>query len=303
MISRLGTKRFRLDREMTGEEPDQLTFLPDNKTLVQVTSAGWLQHWDALSGRLVRHTPLFEERIGTAANSADGRLIAIGGWHMKDMPREITNWFKLIDSTTGQELLKWEVVGQATQRLAISPDGAVVAWENENRVHVLDVAKQSEVASRETGPGQVGSLTFSPDGKTLAIGLPGKLLMWNWAGNEEARSIFVIGNPQFDSDMLSAVTFSPDGKNVAVGLDDSTGVSLYNVADGRRLRSFGLPDVEDWNLHHIAISPDGRLLVPQRELLLHPHRGSPVRRMFNAASFLRVVRVWLSRAAAFRCCV
>ena len=180
---------------------------------------------------------------------------------MNDKPQEITNWFKLIDSTTGQESLKWEVAGQRTEHLALSPDGGTVAWENQDKVHVLEVAKQTEVASRQTGPGEVSSLTFSANGTTLAIGQRGKLLLWNWADKDEPRSIFVIGNPQYASDPPEAVSFSPDGAEVAVGHRDSTGVSLYGVADGHRLRSFGLPDAEYWNLRNFAFSPDGRQLA------------------------------------------
>src|SRR5436190_11308304 len=54
VIARLGTKRFRGGEERTAGRPEQLNFLSDNKSLVQVTANGWLKQRDALSGRLLR---------------------------------------------------------------------------------------------------------------------------------------------------------------------------------------------------------------------------------------------------------
>ena len=266
VIARLGTKHFRTCREKNGHEPNQLAFLPDNHTLVQVTSDGLVQQWDALTGRQLPNNPSVAKPISTAASSADGRMLAIGGGQVDEATHEFTNSFRLIDATTGNERLKWEVAGRITRCLALSPDGGTAAWENEDQVHVLSVAAQSEVATQQTGPGEVSPITFSPDGKTLAIGKPGKILLWNWASKDEPRSIFVGGNPRFSSSDLGAISFSPDGSHLVVGGDDSIGILLY-ASDGHLVRTFNLPDVESWNLHGVAFSPDGRLLaVPLDEL-------------------------------------
>ena len=163
-----------------------MKFLADNKTLIQTTGDGWLQHWDAVSGRLLSQTRI-AENASSAANSADGGLIAVGGWRMEPGGgggRDVTNWFKLIESANGKEALKWEIAEQRFLKLAISPDGRAVAWGGD-KVHVLDVPTQADIVSPQSYAGRVGSLTFSPDGKTLAIGDRGKLVLWNWAGKDE----------------------------------------------------------------------------------------------------------------------
>ena len=70
------------------------------------------------------------------------------------------------------------------------------------------------------------------------------------------RSIPIAAN-----DTAAAVAFSPDGTQVAVGRRDSTGVSLYDLASSRPIRSFGMPSIERWNMHAIAFSPDGKTLA------------------------------------------
>jgi WD40 repeat protein len=259
VIARLGTKQFRSGRDKKAYEPEQLKFSADGNMLIQTIGAGWLQRWDAVSGRLLSQTRIAENASG-AASSADGGSLAVGGWKTTDNPREVTNWFKLIDAATGKETLQWEVVEARSEKLALSPDGHTVAW-GKDTVHVLDVASQSEVASRLSEAGGIGSLTFTPDGKTLAIGQRGKLLLWNWAGKDEPRAISIGSNPRSSSESANAVAFSPDGVQVAVGRRDSTGVTLFDLKSGQPVRSFGLPGVARWNLHAIAFSPDGNILA------------------------------------------
>ena len=112
VVARLGSKAFRSGQEKRAQQPDQICFLPDNKTLVQATGEGRLEYRDATSGRLLRQSEPFENGISAASPSADGRLMAIGGWRMKGNPREVTNWFKLVESEAGKVILEWELFGE-----------------------------------------------------------------------------------------------------------------------------------------------------------------------------------------------
>jgi WD40 repeat protein len=263
VIARLGTKRLRPAQESHNTEADRVIFLSDNKTLLKITADGWLQRWDAVSGRQIRSNWLGEKSVNASAASADGRLIAVGGWRIDEIPRDpknSTNWFKLFDSATGAETLHWEIVESRFNKLALSPDGRTVAWGGEI-VHILDVASQTEIASLPPQPGGIGSLTFTPDGTTLAIGQRGKLLFWNWKAKGPPRSIDVAGDPRYGLSLVRAAAFAPDGTCVAVGHGDPIGVSLHRVADGKQVRTFGLPEVDSWNIQSLVFSPDGKCLA------------------------------------------
>ena len=77
VIARLGTKRFR-----PSHVPIALSFLPDGKSFALTTDDGWQQHWDAVSGRLLRQRRLSEHPISAAAIAADRPLVAAQGSYL-----------------------------------------------------------------------------------------------------------------------------------------------------------------------------------------------------------------------------
>ena len=108
----------------------------------------------------------------------------------------------------------------------------------------------------------MGGLRFSPDGKTLAIGGPGKVLLWNWSGKEEPRSVIVPGHPRFAPHTVDTVAFSPDSKLVAAGTDDTLNrIVLADAETAKAVRSLTVPATEYWRLTSIAFSPDGKQLA------------------------------------------
>src|SRR5262245_10951262 len=102
-------------------------------------------------------------------------------------------------------------------------------------------------------PELVGSVAFSPDGKTLATGCHDDILrVWDVAtGKERWR----VRSPQRNA---SVVDISPDGKLVASVSMVSDRISLWDAATGKEVRAI---DAGSRGVHHIAFSPDGRLLA------------------------------------------
>jgi len=94
------------------------------------------------------------------------------------------------------------------------------------------------------------TVTFSPDGRTLAAGGAGRALgLWDVTTGKEIRQFPVRGQPR-------AAAFSPDGKTIAA--TGNSAVNLFDVATGKELRQFvGHPS----RATDVVFSPDGKTLA------------------------------------------
>ena len=99
----------------------------------------------------------------------------------------------------------------------------------------------------------VSSVTFSPDGRTLASGSGGygdnTIKLWDVASGKMLRSL------EGQSNVLS-LAYSPDGRTLASGSIGNT-IKLWDVASGKMLRSLEGQS----NVLSLAYSPDGRTLA------------------------------------------
>ncbi len=106
----------------------------------------------------------------------------------------------------------------------------------------------------------VESVTFSPDGKTLASGSDDHAVrLWDISTPTRAHP---LGDPLTGhTEGVGAVAFSPDGRTLASGSDDHT-VRLWDTSDPTRPRLLGDPLTghAGW-VSSVAFSPDGRTLA------------------------------------------
>jgi len=115
--------------------------------------------------------------------------------------------------------------------MAISPDDTYLALADiKGRVTIREIAGGREEHSFQLPDGAVQGLTFSPDGKRLAMGLRfGTVRMWDLASGKQ---LFVLEGPTRPGSTASVrpMFFTPDQKTLAVAesLDDST-VRLWDL--------------------------------------------------------------------------
>jgi WD40 repeat protein len=100
--------------------------------------------------------------------------------------------------------------------------------------------------------GVVNSVTFSPDGKTLASASQDTTIkIWNVATGQVIRTL------KGDSQDVLSVAFSPDGKTLGSGSWDKT-IKIWNVATGQEIRTLKGHSLV---VNPVTFSPDGRTLA------------------------------------------
>jgi len=154
-----------------------LEFSPDGKKLVSGTMDGRVQMWDTETG--VELTPFFagqnmdeavnQDPITTLAFSSNGTLLAVG-----------SNQKIRLFSSSQQPRLK--EVPHSTESLAFSPDDTVLlAGLRNGSIELFDMTTGGKINTLNGHTAIVGTLVFSPDGKTLvSTGQDGTILVWDW---------------------------------------------------------------------------------------------------------------------------
>jgi len=110
--------------------------------------------------------------VACLAASADGALLAVSDWSGK----AVIIW----DAAAGRQVRTWMLPGEDLSRIALSPDGQVLATTGSDlTIRLWEVATGTELASRSGPTEEVYFLAFSPDGATLvSAGLDRVVRLW-----------------------------------------------------------------------------------------------------------------------------
>jgi WD40 repeat protein/tRNA A-37 threonylcarbamoyl transferase component Bud32 len=196
---------------------------------------------------------------GVAFHPGGRTLATAGGRGKPSAEGELALW----DATTGQLVERRVVEGHQATCVAIRTDGKQLAVgfnsasTDPGHIQLCD-AETGEERSRIPGPTRgLWALSYSPDGRRLAVSGDTSVDVWNLKGEEPRRHTSLGGFTSY----VYAVAFSRDGKQIAAGGWDKT-VKIWDVATGDEVRTL---TGHTGFVRSLDFSPDGRTLVSASE--------------------------------------
>jgi WD40 repeat protein len=142
--------------------------------------------------------------------------------------------------------------------MSLSPDVKNLATtDSEGKaIKLLNLDTGKEIYTLQGHKSLVNSITFSPDGKTLATGSEDKTIkLWDLDTGREIRTL------QGHYGHVLSVKFNPDGKTLATGSEDKT-IKLWNLDTGEEIRTL---QGHKSRIRSIIFSPDGKTLATSSE--------------------------------------
>ena len=137
--------------------------------------------------------------------------------------------------------------------VAWSPDGTRLAVANSIGIWIYDAHTGAEVALLTGHTDWVSSVSFSPDGLTLASGSwDNTVRLWEVASGQEKAVL------EGHTDWVRSVSFSPDGTTLASGGSGDGTVRLWEVASGQEK---AVLEGHTWATTSVSFSPDGLTLA------------------------------------------
>jgi WD40 repeat protein len=234
----------------------QKTLSSDGKMLaLSEPNKGQILLFDVATGKLVCRLGGQLGRVDFCRFSPDGSRLAAGSSQ--------ENIVRVWDTARGKELICQE--GQSKPgSLAFAPDSKTLASASvqprgDNTVRLWDLATGKEFWRQKTHAWAAMDMTFSPDGRTLALGgglpgrsnQPGEVHLWEAATGKALRRL------EGHRDQIRSLAFSADGRMLATGSLDQT-IRLWEVATGGERRRF---QNQKQSITGVSLSPDGRLLA------------------------------------------
>jgi WD40 repeat protein len=211
---------------------------PDGKALITGSHEGTFL-WDLASGHRIRSFTVEYGYAVAAAISPEGKTLATSNQLQIPMVTDgqyvihtrNESFLRIWDMGSGKELRQFANQPGGIRFMTFSPDGAKLAVStniDSGTVQVWQVATGkllSTICHRPGMGGGDGPISFSPDGRVLALGNQDLVQLWDVATDQEIRRL--LGH----RDRITATAFSPDGKTVLSASRDNT-VRVWEVISG-----------------------------------------------------------------------
>lgn len=237
-------------------QPNDAEFTPDGSRLVVLTSGGSVVVFDVATGDTVTRWRAHRASASRVAITPDGRrAITLGE----------DDTLSLWDLADGARLATLATRG-SLRALALSPDGATLAFGAGPRVALLDLATFTERAAPDEHGAMIQALAVSRDGgEVVTLAGPGEARWWS-LGDGTRRATVALPHPVY------ALRALPDAEQHAVMQPHREGTDVLDVP-GRALRrrpeTFDDAHQKWWGRRAHATLLRGRLTLVNAEGAAH----------------------------------
>ncbi|WP_433794771.1 TIR domain-containing protein [Actinoplanes sp. CA-252034] len=238
---------------------ESLSFSGDGRTLVTADSADTAVLWNTTefaAPRKLSETAAHTDQLLALSYGGDGKSMTTIG------ADGLAVFWDTTDRQRPTQRVSLPVPGHGGWgRAAISPDGRRIAGAGaeDNVVALTDVTDPANPSAPVTLRSAVESpsvLSFSPDGRTFAIGGDGKVELWDLAGTTGITRITTL---TFTISSVGDVVFGPDGHTMAVTA--ITTVSLWDVSDRAKPKQLSELAGHGNTVLTVKFSPDGTTVM------------------------------------------
>ena len=219
-----------------------ISFSPDGKTLAGGGSDKIVYLWDFRTGKRKQSFLGHRESIFNVSFSYNGKALASAS--ILD-----TN---LWDTTTGIHKKKYKGYTERSSALWLNNDEMIQANPDRKIALLSDLMTRKVKMELGGHKKSVKSISFSPDGKTMASGSYDRTIrLWNLPEGRYKKTL------KGHRKSINSMDFSSDGKLLASASRDNT-ARVWDVETGKHKKTFkGHID----EVMHIALSPDGKTLA------------------------------------------
>jgi RNA polymerase sigma factor (sigma-70 family) len=245
-----------------------VAFSPDDKLLASASDDGSIKIWDTTSGKELKTLAAHQDMTVSLTFSPDGQSLASTSWNFRGADKRQPGAIRLWDVPTWEEKVQLKDNDGAFRRSAFSPDGKVLAASElrggagrPDQVKLWDTktGKQLGILNEEEGH-LIRTLVFSPDGKTLVLGIHSRagddpIRLWNWAEQRANGSLRMDGE-------CRAICFTRDGKTL-VTLNEQGEVTFWDFENARERKTVKAGTAPGWagQPHGFALSADEKLVA------------------------------------------
>jgi WD40 repeat protein len=239
--------------------PNWVLFSPDGAMVVSTNRDTTVTRWDVESATPLETLRGHSNFVQQPVFSPDGKTLYTVSHDGTSIAWDLTGDRRLGRPFTFTRDRTFSRTGYDGHPGRFSPDGRLIAVGLKERgIALWDARELTRVGPPllDTG-GEVKSLAFSPDGRTIAAVTKHLLTLWDVGSRSRLREPRDAGNPA----IVLAVGFSPDGATLATA-SSNLGLKFWDAATGDSLDVPGFGG----SASDLAFSADGAMIasVPSR---------------------------------------